>query len=556
MEANAMSLRPQAPPAVPEETRRIAHAAFPKGTLCLRIADALGPVYQDNQFAALFPRRGRPAEAPGRLALAVVLQFAENLSDREAAEAVRGRIDWKYALGLALSDPGFDHTVLSEFRTRLVEGGAELLLFDALLDRLKAAGLVKARGRQRTDSTHVLAAVRTLNRLERVGETLRAALNEVATVAPEWLQALAPPAWYERYGRRVENYRLPKTEAARGALAAEIGADGRRLLGAIDAAADQPELTRLPKVEVLRRVWAAQYAEEEGRLRWRATDALPPCAEQICSPYDPDARYSTKREAGWVGYKVQLTETCDEACMGPHLITNVETTPATTPDDNMVAVVHASLERRGLLPSEHLVDKGYTDSRVLVDGPRRYGTTIVGPVAADTSWQARVEGGLTKAAFRVDWERKVITCPAGKESISWLPNTWPENGMAFEVRFARRDCTPCALRPHCTRAKREPRIIGLQEREHFEALQGARKHQETEAFRTSYAARAGIEGTHAQAIHRCGLRRSRYIGLAKTHLQHVITAAAINLVRVAEWFAGISVARTRVSRFAALQSAA
>lgn len=552
-----MSLRPQAPPAVPEETRRIARAAFPKGTLCLRIADALGPVYQDNQFAALFPRRGRPAEAPGRLALAVVLQFAENLSDREAAEAVRGRIDWKYALGLALSDPGFDHTVLSEFRTRLVEGGAELLLFDALLDRLKAEGLVKARGRQRTDSTHVLAAVRTLNRLERVGETLRAALNELATVAPEWLQALAPPAWYERYGRRVENYRLPKTEAARAALAAEIGADGRRLLGAIDAAADRPELTQLPKVEVLRRVWAAQYAEEEeGRLRWRATDELPPCAEQICSPYDPDARYSTKREADWVGYKVQLTETCAAAGVGPHLITDVETTPATTPDDNMVAVVHASLERRGLLPSEHLVDKGYTDSRVLVDGPRRYGTTIVGPVAADTSWQARVEGGLTKAAFRVDWERKVITCPAGKESISWLPNTWPESGMAFEVRFARRDCTPCALRPRCTRAKREPRIIGLQEREHFEALQGARKHQETEAFRASYAARAGIEGTHAQAIHRCGLRRSRYIGLAKTHLQHVITAAAINLVRVAEWFAGISVARTRVSRFAALQPAA
>jgi transposase len=550
-----MSLHPQAPPAVPEETRRIARAAFPKGTLCLRIADALGPVYQDSQFAALFPRRGRPAEAPGRLALAVVLQFVENLSDRAAAEAVRGRIDWKYALGLTLSDPGFDHTVLSEFRTRLVEGGAELLLFDALLDRLKAEGLVKARGRQRTDSTHVLAAVRTLNRLERVGETLRAALNEVASVAPEWLQALAPPAWYERYGRRVENYRLPKTEAARAALAAEIGADGRRLLGAINAATDRPELTRLPKIEILRQVWATQYAEEEGHLRWRATDALPPCAEQICSPYDPDARYSTKREADWVGYKVQLTETCDEACMGPHLVTNVETTPATTPDDNMVAVVHASLERRGLLPSEHLVDKGYTDSHVLVDGPRRYGTTIVGPVAADTSWQARVEGGLTKAAFRVDWERKVITCPAGKESISWLPNTWPENGMTFEVRFARRDCTPCALRPRCTRAKREPRIIGLQEREHFEALQGARKHQETEAFRASYAARAGIEGTHAQAIHRCGLRRSRYTGLAKTHLQHVITATAINLVRVAEWFAGISVAKTRISRFAALQPA-
>ena len=155
-----MSLRPQVRPAVPEETRRVARAAFPKGTLCLRIADALGPVYQDSQFATLFPRRGQPAEAPGRLALAVVLQFVENLSDREAADAVRGRIDWKYALGLTLSDPGFHHTVLSEFRTRLVEGKAELLLLDTLLRRLQEQGLVKARGRSRTDSTHVLAAVR------------------------------------------------------------------------------------------------------------------------------------------------------------------------------------------------------------------------------------------------------------------------------------------------------------------------------------------------------------------------------------------------------------
>jgi transposase len=551
-----MSLHPEDPPSPPEETRRVARAAFPKGTLCLRLADTLGPIYQDSQFAALFPCRGQPAAAPGRLALATVLQFVENLSDREAADAVRGRIDWKYALGLALTDPGFDHTVLSEFRSRLVAGGAELLLLDAILERLREQGLVKARGRQRTDSTHVLAAVRGLNRLERVGETLRAALNEVAAAAPEWLKAVAPPAWYERYGRRVENHRLPRTEAARLALAAEIGTDGQHLLAALDAATGQAGLARLPTVAVLRQVWAAQYIEEAGGLRWRAAAEMPPAAEQVCSPYDPEARYSTKRETAWVGYKVQLTETCDPPCEGPHLITNVETTPATTPDDNMVAVVHRSLERRGLLPGEHLVDKGYTDSHVLVEGPQRYGVTIVGPVAADTGWQARVAGGLTKAAFRVDWERRVVTCPAGKQSISWLPNTWPGNGMAFEVRFARRDCTPCALRPLCTRAEREPRIIGLQAREHFEALQGARRHQETDAFRARYAARAGIEGTHAQAIRRCGLRRCRYLGLAKTHLQHVITAAAVNLVRVAEWFAGTSVAETRCSRFAALQPAA
>ncbi len=362
-------------------------------------------------------------------------------------------------------------------------------------------------------------------------------------------------AGYERYGRRIENYRLPKTEAARLALAAEIGADGQQLMAALDAATERPELAQLPKVQVLRQVWAAQYIMDGERLRLGSAAELPPSAEQVSSPYDPDARYSNNRDTAWVGYKAQLTETCDLPCEGPHVITNVETTPATTPDDNMVAVIHSSLMRRGLLPGEHLVDKGYTDSHVLVDSERHHGVTIVGPVGDDPSWQAR-EGGLTKAAFDVDWERKVVTCPAGKQSISWLPNTWPKNGMVFEARFATRDCFPCPLRPRCTRGKRKPRIIGLQAREHFEALQGAHKQQKTEAFRASYAARAGIEGTHAQAISRCGLRRCRYIGLAKTRLQHVLTAVAVNLVRVAEWCAGTPVAKTRRSRFAALQVAA
>ena len=548
-----MSLHPEELPSVPEDTRRVALAAFPNGTLCLHITDALGPIYRDGQFKDLFPRRGQPAEAPGRVALVTVLQYVEGLSDRQAADAVRGRIDWKYALGLSLTNPGFDHTVLSEFRSRLVEGNAERLLLDTLLQHLRDQGLVKAGGRQRTDSTHVLAAVRGLNRLERAGETVRAALNELATVAPDWLRTLAPTVWYERYGRRVENYRLPKTDATRLELATAIGADGRQLLAAVDTAVDRPWLAQLPAVGVLREVWKAQYIEEDGRLRWRTVKEMPAAAEQISSPYDPEARYSKKREISWVGYKVHLTETCDPEA--PNVITNVETTLATTPDDNMVAVVHQSLERSTLLPSEHLVDKGYTDSRVLVDSRQRYDVTIVGPVADDPSWQARSGDGFTKAQFQVDWDRQVVTCPAGKQSISWLPNTWPENGMMFEARFARKDCTPCELRTRCTRAKNEPRLIGLQAREYFEALQAARRHQTTEDFRQNHAARAGIEGTHAQAVSRCGLRRCRYIGLAKTHLQHVITAVAVNLVRIADWDAASPTAKTRCSRFAALQPA-
>src|ERR1700759_2920471 len=549
-----MSMHPQEPPCIPEETCRVARAAFPDGTLCLRIADELGAIYNDSQFASLFPRRGRPAEAPGRLALATVLQFVEGLSDRQAADAVRGRIDWKYALGLSLIDPGFDYSILSEFRSRLIEGGAERLLLDTLLQRLRDQGLVKTKGRQRTDSTHILAGIRGLNRLERVGETMRAAPNELAVVAPDWLQVLAPSVWYERYSCRVENYRLPKSETARLELATAIGTDGRQLLAMVDAAVEQPWLKQLPAINVLREVWKAQYIEEGEQLRWRTLKEMPAAAEQISSPYDPDARYSTKRDMSWVGYKVHLTETCDPET--PHVITNVETTPATTPDDNMVSVVHASLENSELLPSEHLVDKGYTDSHVLVDSQQRHGVTIVGPVADDPSWQARSGDGFTKAQFQVDWDRQEVTCPEGKRTISWLPNTYPQNGMHYEARFARKDCTPCAMRSRCTRGKTEPRIIGLQARENYEALQSARRHQVTKDFQDNYASRAGIEGTPSQAARRCGLRRCRYIGLAKTRLQHVITAAAINVVRIAEWRDGTPTAKTRVSRFAALQLAA
>lgn len=547
-----MSLQPQEDFGVPDQTRRVALAAFPKGCACLRVGDVLGCVYQDKQFAALFPRRGQAAEAPGRLAMATVLQFMEGLSDRQTADSVRARIDWKYALGLELTDCGFDHTVLSEFRTRLVEGKLELLLLDVLLERAQTLGLLKKRGKQRTDSTHVLAAVRTMNRLERVGETLRAALNSIAVAAPEWLRAVADPEWFKRYGSRIENFNLPKTDAARDQLATVIGLDGRRLLRAVSISDARAELAELGAVHLLERVWDEQFVDDDdGQPRFRNGDEMPPPAGLITSPYDPEARYSTKRGSSWVGYKVHFTESCDTEA--PRLITNIETTPATTPDDNMVEVVHRSLRRRDLLPSEHLVDKGYTDAKVLVASQREHGVEIIGPVAQDPSWQSRDAVGFDKSAFHIDWEQKVVTCPVGKSSISWLPNTYPKNGTVFEARFARRDCTPCASRPQCIRAKREPRIIGLQTREYHEMLQVMRKRQTSQEFRESYAARAGIESTHAQAIRRSGLRHNRYRGLAKTRLQHVITAAAINLLRIAAWTSGTPIAQTRCSQFAALQ---
>lgn len=261
-----MSLKPQTIPPVPETTATVARAAFPKGTAVLRLRDELGTIYQDELFATLYPERGQPAAAPWRLALISVLQFLEDLPDRQAADAVRGRIDWKYALSLDLTDPGFDFSVLSEFRDRLVAGEQEMLLLETLLVRLKEAGLVKPGGRQRSDSTHVLAAIRGLNRLETVGETLRAALNSLAEAAPAWLTEQIAPDWFERYGRRVEEYRLPKGETARTALAERIGRDGHQILAAVYAPGAPTGLHALPAVQALRRTWVHQfYVEDEQR---------------------------------------------------------------------------------------------------------------------------------------------------------------------------------------------------------------------------------------------------------------------------------------------------
>ena len=225
-----MSMYPHELGSIPAETMRVARAAYPKGSLAMRLRDELGGIYRDEQFVSLYPIRGQPAEAPWRLALVLVLQYVDGLTDRQAADAIRGRIDWKYALGLELTDVGIDASVLSEFRTRVVAGGAEALLLDALLELCKQRGWVKAGGKQRTNSTHVLARVRSLSNLECVGETLRAVLNDLAHVDAEWLAQQISAEWLERYVHRVENYRLPKADSQRRALAEQIGADGLHLL--------------------------------------------------------------------------------------------------------------------------------------------------------------------------------------------------------------------------------------------------------------------------------------------------------------------------------------
>ena len=547
-----MSLKPQVISPVPTETARVARAAYPKGNISLKLRDVLGRIYSDEDFDDLYPKDGQPAEAPWRLALVSVMQFLEGLSDRQAANAVRGRLDGKYLLGLELDDPGFDHRVLVEFRHRLVAGNEELRIFDLLLARLKEGGYVNARGRQRSDSTHVLAKIRRLNRIEGVGETFRATLNALAVAAPEWLLGQMQESWVERYEHRVEDYRLPDGKQAREAYALVVGKDGKDLLEAIYDPKAPVWIREIPMVQTLRRVWLQQFFWEEGELRWRETDNRPAAGEGIDSPYDMEAHYAKKRDTSWVGYKVHLSETCDEQT--PHLITQVETTPAPLSDLAALPHIHEALHQHDLLPERHIVDTGYVDAEAFVRSQSDYGVDLFGPTRDDYHWQAREETGFAAEQFVMDWQHECATCPAGKTSSSWTPAQDRRGNPVIKIKFAMQDCGPCPYRQACTQtqAASPRRTLTVRPQARYEALRVARQRQATEGFKKQYNQRAGIEGTLSQGIRAFGLRQARYRGQAKVQLQHALTAAALNLARLYAWLIGQTRATTRQPAFVRL----
>jgi transposase len=537
-----MSLKSLPIPPVPEELARVAHAVFPHGNVFMQVRDTLGTIYTDETFADLFPTHGQPAFAPWRLALVTVFQFMENLTDRQAADAVRDRLAWKYALSLELTDTGFDHTVLSEFRSRLVEGNAEQRLLDLLLQRCREGGWLKVRGKQRTDSTHVLAKIRALNRTLCVAQTMVYVLNVLSEVAPEWVRAYVPVEWVERYGERLEHERLPQGEDERKQYANQVGADGWTLLHALDASSTADWLKTLPAVTTLRTIWEQQFEPLDQGGQWRVEPALP-AAQLINSPYELDARYGKKRTTRWVGYKVHFSQTCDEDT--PQLITHVETTRAGINDERALSAIHAGLAGKELLPEQHLVDAGYVDAANLLQSQHHYGVDLLGPVRHNYWWQADTDYDVTH--FSIDWQAQTVTCPHGRISSSWTPAQDAKGKPVIKIKFSQSDCKVCPGRTSCTGQSR--RTLTLQPQDKMQALLAARERESTDAFKESYRHRAGIEGTHSQATRTMGLRRSRYFGLHKTHLGHVAIATAINVVQLMSWLRGEPPAQTRTSPF-------
>jgi transposase len=551
--------------------------------LAVQVRDRLGQWLQDEEFAAAFGIRGRPGWSPSRLALVTVLQRAENLADRPAAEAVRTRIDWQYLLGLPLDDPGFDHTVLAEFRGRVAEGGLELVALDALLARLAAGGLVKAGGKQRTDSTHVVAAVAALNRLELAGESVRAALEALTAACPDWVaQRICVPDFARRYGTPMTSWRPPQSEARREELAIAYARDGYALLEAVYDSSSPGWLRELPATDVLRRVLLQNYTRAitdgkeviKRREKEPEGDGLPPGHARIASPYDTDARWGVKREEFWLGYKLHVTETCDDApacscrpaaagipdrghdkgcahLTAPNLVTHVATTDATVTGNQMTSVTHQDLAARNLAPGRHYLDSGYLSAALVVSSLTTWGIALIGPLLADTSAQARAGAGYARADFTADYDAQTVTCPQGKTSASWPPCA-KRGKDAIVATFSALDCGPCPARALCTTSGKKRRQLTVPPRDVAEAQAAARAAETTIPFQADYARRAGVEGTMHQATsHRA--RRARYRGLPKTRLDHVYMACALNLLRLEAHWTGTPLDRQRTSHLARLE---
>ena len=565
--------------------------------LAVQIRDRLGQWLDDEGFAAAFGTRGRPGWSPSRLALVTVLQRAENLPGRQAAEAVRTRIDWQYLLGLPLDDPGFDPTVLSESRTRVADAGLEQVVLDALLGKLAEDGLVKAGGKQRTGSTHVIAAVAALNRLELAGESVRAALEALAAAHPDWLaQRICVSDFARRYGTPMTSWRPPASQARRDELAIAYARDGYALLEAVYDSSSPAWLREVPAVDVLRRVLVQNCTRAitggkeviKRREKEPEGDGLPPGHIRIASPYDADARWGVKREEFWLGYKLHVTETCDDpppcSCrpdqpaarpaagggepggsragsrehdkgcaqaVFPNLITHVATTDATVTDNQMTGAIHAGLTARSLAPGRHYLDSGYLSAAVVVSALTTWGIELIGPLLADTSAQARAGAGYARADFTVDYDHQTVTCPQGKTPASWTPCA--QRGKdAIVATFSASDCGPCPARSLCTTSGKKRRQLTVLPRDLARAQAAARAAEQTIPFQADYARRAGVEGTmHQAASH--GARRARYRGLPKTRLDHLYMACALNLLRLHAYWTGTPLDRQRTSHLARLE---
>jgi len=378
---------------------------------------------------------------------------------------------------------------------------------------------------------------------------MRFASNAIAKESPEWLNQMFQDEWLHRYYVRGGNVRIPHSAAGRQEFAEMVGRDAHALLDAVYHWSDLLFNQKIAAIEILRRVVIQQFYVDEDGVHWRTdSEGTPPSIIFINSPYDLEAHYGKKRSLQWTGYKVFLTETCDEEL--PRLITNVETSSAPVADFYLTEPIHRSLKKKALLPAVHLADTGFVDAELMLAAKDQFRVDLLGPSHLDRQWQSRHNPQFCAENFSIDWQQKKAVCPAGKNSSSWSDARTDTAKQVVKIKFSTKDCQNCSLRSDCTKSKKVRRTLTILPEEQYESQRKIRQREKTAEYRKEYQRRSGIEGTISQAARGFGIRRSRYIGQEKTHLQQVVSATAINFVRVNNWLQEIPLAKTRQPLFA------
>lgn len=515
-----MSLQWELSQEVPADTATVGRVVLPEDNMYRQIGDHADVLWPDQgEFAPMYCDTGRGAIAPLLMSWVTVFQMLEKMPDRAASEMVATRIDWKYALHLPLTYAGFHFTDLCAFRMRLIEHGQERLLFDQLLAKLKDLGLIKRRGRMRTDSTHILAEVQRLSQLELVTESLRVALRASAQVAPTWVEQALPATLLGAYSKRLHEYHLSKDTV--GERLIEAGKDAFWFLAQVDRSAPD-EVRQLAEVVTLRTVLAQQFPEGPD-----APPARRPTGRDVIeTPHEVEARWGRKRDKRWLGYKVQVTETCDED--RPHLIVDLEATGPTDNDNVELPEIQARLEKQETLPGEQQVDPGYVTGENLAQSEEK-GIELVGIPPADT---ASAEG-FRQADFQIDTVSKRAVCPAGETNTVWSVHSAPAGKPpAVEVRFAAKTCRQCQYFGPCTTSS-QGRSLTLNP--YYEQLAARRVLAQVKEYLERLYLRKGVEATISELTRGHGLREARYRGKGKLRLQGYLTAVATNLKRLTRW---------------------
>lgn len=506
---------------VPADTAALGQILLRVNDIYRQIGDRFDELMPtEDVFGPMYSYKGMPAVSPLLLALVTVLQMMEKLPDRVAARYAVTRVDWKYALHLPLGYLGFAFTDLHTFRQRLLAHGQERLMFDQVVAKLKATGLIKGRAKVRTDATHVVALLNRLSQLELVRESIRVALEAVSSVAPVWVSEVVPAAFSETYGERQNDYRLSDSQIAKQLL--EVGRDGFWLVAQIERSAPA-EARMLSEVGGLHTVLAQQFPQgpESGPAKDR-----PAGRGVIETPHDPEARGSKKRHKSWVGYKEHITETCDKGL--PSLIVDVEVTDATEGDNDQLPEIQERLAEREMKPDEQIVDQSYMSGPNLARSAEQ-GIDLVGRPEQDHG----APEGYRQADFQIDEEKKEAVCPAGHQSVVWSEKPIGDGERCrVEIRFARKTCLECPAFGVCTKSA-QGRSLDLNP--YRDLLIPCRARAKTEEFKQEFRLRSQIEGSISEMVRGYGTRHTRYRGRAKSRLQACFTATAVDLKRAICW---------------------